>query len=66
LGISWSAVATRLLAIHANELTEAFGPAFEVPGDPVLSSDPAALLPVLRSLPDGAGDEALIRALEGR
>jgi hypothetical protein len=66
LAISWSAVANRLLTLHADELTAAFGSGFwEMKGDPALSVDPAALLPVLRTLPDGAGDEALIRALEG-
>jgi hypothetical protein len=62
IGIDWALVAERLLARDPELL----------PPVPVAESDPEIgvaavdMLPILRTLPDGAGTEAFIAALDGR
>jgi hypothetical protein len=62
IGIDWDLVAARLLARHPELL----------PDTPVPESDPAIgfaavdMLPILRTLPDGAGTDAFITALDGK
>jgi hypothetical protein len=66
VGIDWSVISARLMTVYADELAAEFGPEFAAAeGDPVFAGDPVALLPVLRALPDGAGDEALVQAIAG-
>jgi hypothetical protein len=62
IGIDWGLVAERLLALDPELL----------PDRPVAESDPETgfaavdMLPILRTLPDGAGTEAFIAALDGK
>ena len=62
IGIDWGVVAERLLARNPGLL----------PDTPVPESDPAVgsaavdMLPLLRTLPDGAGTDAFIAALDGK
>jgi hypothetical protein len=61
IGIDWTAVAERLLARHPDLLPET--PVDE--GDPAIGVAAIDMLPILRALPDGAGTDAFIEALEG-
>jgi hypothetical protein len=62
IGIDWTAVAERLLARDPELLPET--PVVE--GDPAIGFAAADMLPLLRTLPDGAGTDAFMDALDGR
>jgi hypothetical protein len=62
IGIDWTVVAERLLARQPELLPDA--PVDE--GDPAVGSAAIDMLPILRTLADGAGTDAFINALEGK
>ena len=54
LGIEWSEVAERLMALHPDWAAE-LGLKSDAPrGDPAIAFNPQEMLPLLRSLADGA------------
>ena len=62
IGIDWGLVAERLLARHPELLPDA--PVAE--SDPLIGFAALDMLPLLRTLPDGAGTDAFIDALDGK
>jgi hypothetical protein len=62
IGIDWTVVAERLLAREPELLPET--PVGE--RDPEVGFAAADILPILRTLPDGAGTDAFIDALDGK
>jgi nicotinamidase-related amidase len=62
IGIDWTVVAERLLTRNPELLPEA--PLSEA--DPAVGSAAIDMLPLLRTLPDGAGTDAFIDALDGK
>ena len=62
IGIDWAVVAERLLARNPELLPDA--PVAE--SDPAIGFAAADMLPLLRTLADGAGTDAFMDALDGK
>ena len=60
VGVDWTRVAEALLAARP----ELGADLPESPGEDAIGLDAMMLLPILRELPDGAGTDAFLRALE--